>query len=62
MINYEDDPLIKFCKDIQKMANDLNRNIECFKALISIQHTQNAGFIESISHLAERVRILEEKR
>ena len=61
MMNYENDPLMKFCHDIRKMAEELNRNLEGFKAATSIQANQNQYFIETLVDLLRRVRVLEEQ-
>ena len=60
-MNYENDPLIKFCNDIRKMANELNQNLEAFKAATQAQASHNQYFIETLVDLLKRVRTIEEK-
>lgn len=60
MMRYQDDPLIKFCHEIRKLAEDLNHNLESFKVIVSVQHTHNECFLSDIIDLNERVKALEE--
>lgn len=54
-------PVEDYINGLKKMGGDLNKNLEAVKVWMSVQHTHNELFLESIIELKERVRFLEEK-
>lgn len=50
-----------YINGLRKMAEDLNRNLLAVKTWMTIQHTHNELFLESINELKARVKTIEKR-